>query len=134
MGKMKISSADYDVTYSSEHSVVDALDLAVPVEVRAVHPFGQLEGRWWFQSTPQDVHLASYGKQFPKGFCTDSVHEMKSIDNNPSTDTSSAAPLTVPDITMPSSTHRPQSMWRRYVHNNVNRINLFFLKLKRFSK
>lgn len=128
---MKISYVDFDVTDRSEHSVVDILDLAEPVGVRAIHPFDRLEGRWWFQSTPQDMHLAYYGKQFPKGFCIDSIHEVKSI-HNPSTDTS-ASP-TVPDVVTPTATRRPQSTWERYVRNNVSRMNLFFLKLKRFSK
>lgn len=128
--KMTIRNADFDdVTGSAEHSVVDVLDLAVPVGVDVVHPFGRLEGRWWFQSTPQHVHLAAYGEQFHSGFCTDPVHDAKSV-HSPST---ARAPQTVPGST-PLTAQRRQSTWERYVRNNVRLIYLFFLNLKRFSK
>lgn len=55
-----------DDTSSSSSTIVDTLDLAVrrPASDEYVHPLERLTGRWTFQSMPQHVNLAAYGKQF----------------------------------------------------------------------
>lgn len=47
----------------------DALDLAFPAACTVrVRPLERLRERWTFQSMPQDVNLAAYGKQFSGGW------------------------------------------------------------------
>lgn len=126
---MGIKNVNFGVTYSG-HSIVDVLDLAVPtVGMNMVHSFGQLDGPWWFQSAPQNVHLVAYGEQFPKEFYTVTVQKPESS-HKLSTQTCCTSQA-IPNVMLLA---RRKSMWERYVCNNICRINCYFLKLKCFSK